>query len=69
MPQIDKVEELINVKLKKVPAENKDKNIQGGNKDFLQEALSRAIDNRRKFLLLHNDEDDEEEDGWSDENN
>ena len=61
MPQIDKVTELRNVKLKKViqepekPAENKDKNIQGDGKNFLQNALSTAIMNRRKNIHMHDD--------------
>ncbi len=58
--------ELASIKLKKVeaPAAN-DKMIQGTGKNFLQNALSTAINIRRKNLRLHDDEDDEdEEDDW-----
>ena len=40
--------------------------IQGRGKNFLQNALSTAIRNRRNNLHMHDDdnEDDEEEDDW-----
>lgn len=41
-----------------------DKMIQGSGKNFLQNALSTAIRNRRNNLHMHDDEDDEEEDDW-----
>ena len=41
-----------------------DKMIQGSGKNFLQNALSTAIRNRRNNLHMHDDEDEEEEDDW-----
>lgn len=73
MPQIDKATELKNMKLKKVVKEektektenkDKDKNMGGNGKNFLQNALSTAIMNRRKNLHMHDDEDEEEDDDW-----
>ena len=48
---------------KAAPAAN-DKMIQGSGKNFLQDALSTAIRNRRNNLRMHDDEDDDEEDDW-----
>ena len=67
LPTIDRAAELRAIKLKKVeekPAENKDKNIQGNGKNFLQNALSTALINRREALRMHDEEDDDEEDDW-----
>ena len=58
--------------LKKVTAkketkkeENKDKNMGGAGKNFLQNALSTAIKNRRMNLHMHDeDEDDDADDDW-----
>ena len=64
--EVNLEKELASIKLKKVeaPAAN-DKMIQGTGKNFLQNALSTAINIRRKNLRLHDDEDDEdEEDDW-----
>ena len=67
-PITDKQTLLTNVKLKKVvKEENKDKNIAGNNKNFLQNALSIAIQNRRNNLHMHDDDnndDDEDDDDW-----
>ena len=60
-------EQLTQVKLKKVEkTQQTDKMIQGSGKNFLQNALSTAIRNRRNNLHMHDDdnEDDEEEDDW-----
>jgi hypothetical protein len=56
------------MKLKKVvkeeKQEKKDKNI-GGDTNFLQNALSTAIRNRRNNLHMHDeDNEEEEEDDW-----
>ena len=71
MPEVDRATQLKNIQLKKVGAqkvakepENKDKDIAGNGKNYLQNALSTAIMNRRKNLHMHDDEDDEEEDDW-----
>ena len=73
LPEVDRATELKNFQFKKVGAqkvakeekqENKDKDIAGNGKNFLQNALSTAIMNRRKNLHMHDDEDDEEEDDW-----
>jgi hypothetical protein len=64
MPQVDVATQLQNMKLKKVVKEEKQDKIQGNNKNFLQNALSTAIMNRRKNLHMHDDDDDEEEDDW-----
>ena len=52
------------MKLKKVVAkeENKDKNIDNAGKNFLQNALSTAIRNRRANLHMHDDDDDDDDD-------
>jgi len=67
-PEVDRSAQLQNIKLKKVvkdeKKENKDKNFQGTGKNFLQNALSTAIQNRRKNLHLHDEEDDNDEDDW-----
>ena len=68
-PEVDRSTQLQNIKLKKVvkdeKKENKDKNFQGTGKNFLQNALSTAIQNRRKNLHLHDEEDDnDDEDDW-----
>ena len=68
-PILDKQTLLSNVKLTKVKKEeNKDKNIAGNNKNFLQNALSIAIQNRRNNLHMHDDDndDDEDDDDWGD---
>ena len=68
LPEVDRATQLKNIKLKKVvkeeKPENKDKDIAGNGKNFLQNALSTAIMNRRKNLHMHDDEDDDEEDDW-----
>ena len=71
MPPVDVATQIKNLQLKKpklTPKEEKqekqDKNIQGNGKNFLQNALSTAIKNRRMNLHMHDDEDDEEEDDW-----
>ena len=64
MPQVDVATQIQNMKLKKVVKEEKQDKIQGNNKNFLQNALSTAIMNRRKNLHMHDDDDDEEEDDW-----
>ena len=60
--------QLKNVVLKKVTKkeENKDKNIGGDSKNFLQNALSTAIRNRRANLKMHEEENesDEDDDDW-----
>ena len=60
----DMAKQLQGVKLKKVVVAEKapDKNIQGTGKNFLQNALSTAIKNRRNNLHMHDDEDDDEDD-------
>jgi hypothetical protein len=65
-PEVDVQTQLQNIKLKKVTKEeNKDKNLGGTGKNFLQNALSAAIKNRRQNLHMHDDDnDDEEEDDW-----
>ena len=65
-PEVDVQTQLQNIKLKKVTKEeNKDKNLGGTGKNFLQNALSEAIKNRRQNLHMHDDDnDDEEEDDW-----
>ena len=67
-PPVDKQTLLSNVKLKSVvKEENKEKNIAGQNKNFLQNALSIAIQNRRNNLHMHDDDnndDDEDDDDW-----
>ena len=64
MPQVDVATQIQNMKLKKVVKEEKQDKIQGNNKNFLQNALSTAIMNRRKNLHMHDNDDDEEEDDW-----
>ena len=71
MPVVDPQKQLTNIQLKKPPKvekqEPKEKNIQGNSKNFLQNALSTAIANRRKNLHMHDDEDDDDdEDDWGD---
>ena len=70
-PVLDKDELIKNVKLKKVEKEeNKDKNIAGNNKNFLQDALSMAIQARRNNLHMHDDDnndEDEDDDDWDKE--
>ena len=66
-PEIDMQTQLQNIKLKKVVVkeENKDKNLGGTGKNFLQNALSAAIKNRRQNLHMHDDDnDDEDDDDW-----
>ena len=60
----DMAKQLQAVKLKKVVVAEKaaDKNIQGTGKNFLQNALSTAIKNRRNNLHMHDDDDDDDED-------
>ena len=64
--EVNLEKELASIKLKKVAKEPvaADKMIQGSGKNFLQNALSTAIRNRRNNLHMHDDEDDEEEDDW-----
>ena len=68
-PVIDVASQLQNMKLKKVvieeKQEKKDNNI-GGDTNFLQNALSTAIKNRRNNLHMHDEdnEEEEEEDDW-----
>lgn len=50
--------------LKKVTKQEANKNIQGASKNFLQNALSTAIKNRRNNLHMHDDDEDEEDDDW-----
>ena len=68
VPEVDRETQLKNVVLKKVVVkkeENKDKNIGGKDQNFLQNALSTAINQRRKYLHMHDDNDDDEaEDDW-----
>ena len=68
MPVVDPQKQLTNIQLKKPPKvekqEPKEKNIQGNSKNFLQNALSTAIANRRKNLHMHDDDDDDDEDDW-----
>ena len=70
MPEVDRATQLKNIQLKKVGAQKvaketeNNKDIAGNGKNFLQNALSTAIMNRRKNLHMHDDEDDEEEDDW-----
>ena len=49
---------------KKAKAATTENIIQGGGKNFLQNALSTAIRNRRNNLHMHDDEDEDEEDDW-----
>ena len=61
--------QLAGVKLKKVVVQENntanDKMIQGSSKNFLQNALSTAIRNRRNNLHMHDEEeDDDDEDDW-----
>ena len=65
-PEVDMQTQLQNIKLKKVvKEENKDKNLGGTGKNFLQNALSAAIKNRRQNLHMHDDDnDDEDDDDW-----
>ena len=59
-----KEQEISEVQLKKVAPTN-DKIIKGTQNNFLQNALSTAIRNRRNNLHMHDDEEDEdEEDDW-----
>ena len=67
-PEVDVAIQIQNMKLKKVvkeeKQEKKDKNI-GGDTNFLQNALSTAIRNRRNNLHMHDeDNEEEEEDDW-----
>ena len=67
MPPVDVATQLSNMKLKKVVKEEKPqtKNIQGNAQNFLQNALSTAIMNRRKNLHMHDDDnDDDDDDDW-----
>ena len=67
-PQKSLQEELagISSKLKKVE-KTQQPMIQGSGKNFLQNALSTAIRNRRNNLHMHDDEDDDDdEDDWDD---
>ena len=62
----DKMKKLKQVDRSPQPAAN-DKMIQGSGKNFLQNALSTAIRNRRNNLHMHDDEnDDDDEDDWDD---
>ena len=68
-PEVDVATQLQNMKLKKVvkeeKQEKKDNNMGGEGKNFLQNALSTAIRNRRNNLHMHDeDNDDEEDDDW-----
>ena len=67
-PELSREAQLKNVVLKKVVVkkeENKDKNIGGEGKNFLQNALSTAIRNRRQNLHMHDDDnDDDDDDDW-----
>ena len=65
-PEVDVQTQLQNIKLKKVTKEeNKDKNLGGTGKNFLQNALSEAIKNIRQNIHMHDDDnDEEEEDDW-----
>ena len=66
-PELDREAQLKNVVLKKVTKkeENKDKNIGGESKNFLQNALSTDIKNRRANLKMHEDDnDDDDDDDW-----
>ena len=61
---LNKGKEISEVQLKKVAPTN-DKIIKGTQNNFLQNALSTAIRNRRNNLHMHDDEEDEdEEDDW-----
>ena len=62
-PVLDREAQLKSVVLRKVvKEENKDKNIGGESKNFLQNALSTAIRNRRQNLHMHDDDDDDDDD-------
>ena len=65
-PEVDVATQLQNIKLKKIAPkeENKDVNLGGAGKNFLQDALSKAIKNRRQNLHMHDDDDDEDDDDW-----
>ena len=65
-PELSREAQLQKVVLKKVvkKEENKDKNIGGEGKNFLQNALSTAIRNRRQKLHLHDDDNDDSDDDW-----
>ena len=69
-PEVDVQTQLQNIKLKKVvkeeKQEKKDNNIGGDGKNFLQNALSQAIKNRRNNLHMHDEEEDDndEDDDW-----
>jgi len=45
---------------------NKDVNLGGDGKNFLQGVLSKAIQDRSKFIHLHDDEDGNDSDDWDD---
>ena len=66
MPPVDVATQIQNMKLKKVVKEEKPqtKNIQANDQNFLQNALSTAIQNRRKNLHMHDDDDNDDDDGW-----
>ena len=64
-PEIDVATQIQNIKLKKVVKEEKKDNNIGGYTNFLQNALSTAIRNRRNNLHMHDeDNEEEEEDDW-----
>ena len=67
-PEVDVATQLQNIKLKKLEKvdvkENKENNMEDNGKNFLQEALSRAIIIRNNYLHMHDDEEEEEDDDW-----
>ena len=72
MPILSPAEQLKQAKGKLIKAppqtakkeENKDKNMGDTGKNFLQNALSTAIKNRRNNLHMHDEDDDEDDDDW-----
>ena len=63
-PEIDFASQIQNIVVKDEKQEKKDNNI-GGDTNFLQDALSTAIKNRRNNLHMHDeDNEEEEEDDW-----
>ena len=67
-PEVDVATQLKNIKLKKVETKdttNQTVNLGGAGKNFLQDALSKAIKNRRQNLRMHDDEnEDDDDDDW-----
>ena len=69
---VDLATELKNMKLKKVNLKDanktnkdaKDVNLGGAGKNFLQDALSKAIKNRRQNLRMHDDDNEDDDDDW-----